>query len=75
MTQTVQETDYGFNPQELELAQSELKVALMFADYSSAAFSRGSLKHAIDAKSKAQSLCVRATARLTGVQQRFAAQR
>jgi len=74
MTLTAQELDYGFNPQELELAQDELKVALMLADYSSAAFSRGKLKRAIDAKSKAQSLCVRATARLACVQHRLAAQ-
>ena len=37
MTLTAQELDYGFNPQELELAQDELKVALMLADCSSAA--------------------------------------
>jgi hypothetical protein len=34
MTQTAQERNDGFNPQELELAQGELKVAMMFADYS-----------------------------------------
>jgi len=65
MKQTVQKPNYGFNQQELELAQGELKVALIFADYSSAAYSRGKLKHAIDARSKAKSLCMRATARLT----------
>ena len=64
MTQTAQERNYGFNRQELELAQGELEVALMFADYSSAAYSRGKLQHAIDARSKARSLCMRACARL-----------
>jgi hypothetical protein len=74
MTLPAQEVDYGFNPQELELAQDELKKALMLANYSSAAYSRGKLKHAMDAKSKAQSLCMRATARLRGGQQGLAAQ-
>jgi hypothetical protein len=68
MTQTAQEPDYGFNPQEVELAQDELKVALMFADYSSASYSRGELQHAIDARFKARFLCMRATARLTAVE-------
>ncbi|MBZ5591955.1 MAG: hypothetical protein LAP39_06945 [Acidobacteriia bacterium] len=75
MTQTAHETDYGFNPQDLELAQGELTMALVFADYSSAAYLRGNLKHAMDARSKAQTLCMRATARLTGAPQRFIAQR
>jgi len=30
MKQTVQKPNYGFNQQELELAQGELKVALIF---------------------------------------------
>jgi hypothetical protein len=68
MTQTAQEPDYGFDPQEVELAQGELKVALMFADYSSASYSRGELQHAIDARFKARSLCVRASARLTAAE-------
>jgi len=68
MTQTGQKPDYGFNSQELELAQGELKVALMFADYSSSAYSRGKLKQAIDARSKARSLCMRATARLNAAE-------
>jgi hypothetical protein len=70
MTQTAQEPDYGFNPQEVELAQGELKVALMFADYSSASYSRGELQHAIDARFKARFLSARATARLTAAEQR-----
>ncbi len=77
MTQTGQKPDYGFNSQELELAQGELKVALMFADYSSASYSRGELKHAIDARSKARSLCMRASALLnveTEKRQRHAGQ-
>jgi len=65
MKQIAQKPNYGFSQQELELAQGELKVALALANYSSAAYSRGNLKHALDARSKAQSLCMRATARLT----------
>jgi hypothetical protein len=72
MTQVVPKPDYGFNRQELELAQGELELALTFADYSSAAYSRGKLKHAMDAKSKAHTLCLRATARLTVGKQRAA---
>jgi len=68
MTQTTEKPDYGFNAQEVELAQGELKVALMFADYSTASFSRGELQHAIDARFKARSLCMRATARLTAAE-------
>jgi hypothetical protein len=65
MTQTASEVDYRFNQQELAVAQKELKLALLFTDYSSAAYSRGKLKHAADARSKAHSLCMKATARLT----------
>ena len=68
MTQTAKDRDYGFNPQEVELAQGELKVALMFADYSSASYSRGELQHALDARSKARFLSARATARLTAAE-------
>ena len=70
MTQTAQQPDCGFNPQEVELAESDLKVALMFAGYSSAYYSRGELQQAIDARSKARSLCMRATARLNPAEQR-----
>ena len=73
MTRTAQEPNVGFNRDELELAEGELKIALMFADYSSAAYSRGNLKHAIDARSKARSLSARATARLTAKRKHFAA--
>jgi hypothetical protein len=65
MRQTAAEVDYGFNQQELGVAQKELKLALLFTDYSSMAYSRGKLKHAADARSKARSLCMKATARLT----------
>jgi hypothetical protein len=68
MTPTAQEPNYGFNQQELELAQGELQAALTFADYSSVAYSRGKLQHAIDARFKARSLCMRATARLTAAE-------
>ncbi len=68
MTQTAQEPDYGFDPQAVELAQGELKVALMFADYSSASYLRGELQHAIDARFKARFLCARASARLSAAE-------
>jgi hypothetical protein len=64
MTQPSKKYCHDFDPQELEIAQNELKMALMFADYSSAAFSRGKLQHAIDARSKARFLSARAAARL-----------
>jgi len=73
MTQTAPKPDYGFNHEDLALAQDQLKVALIFADYSSAAYSRGNLKHAFDARCKAQLLCMRATARLTTEQKRLRA--
>jgi hypothetical protein len=62
MRRTAGELDYEFNQRELELAQVELKKALMLANYSS--ITQGKLKQAIDAKSKARFLCMRATARL-----------
>ena len=73
LTQRRQKPNYGFNQEDLELAQGELKGALIFADYSSAAYSRGNLKHAIDGRSKAKFLCARATARLTTEQKQFGA--
>jgi len=73
MAQTAQKPNYGFNQEDLELAQRELKAALILADYSSAAYSRGKLKHAIDARCKAKFLCMRATYRLTTEQKQFAA--
>jgi hypothetical protein len=73
MIQTARRPNDGFNQQDLALAQDELKVALIFADYSSAAYSRGKLKHAFDARCKAQLLCMRATARLTTEQKRLRA--
>ena len=48
----------------LELAESELKVALLFANLSSAAYSTGRLQHATDARCKAEHACTRAAARL-----------
>jgi hypothetical protein len=48
----------------LELAANELKVALLFANLSSAAYSTGRLQHATDARSKAQRACSRAASRL-----------
>src|SRR6266849_3227959 len=59
----------GFSPniqQEVELAKNELKLALMFAKVSSAAYSMGRLQHASDARSKAEAVRSRAVAQLTG---------
>jgi hypothetical protein len=59
----------GFSPniqQEVELAKSELKLALMFAKVSSTAYSMGRLQHASDARSKAEAVRSRAIAQLTG---------
>ena len=50
--------------EELSFAESELKVALLLADLSSAAYRVGRLRRACDARSKAESLCTRAAARL-----------
>jgi hypothetical protein len=73
MTQPLEKYRNDFDSQQLEIAQDELRVALMFADYSSAAFSRGKLQHAIDARSKARSLSARVAARLTAVHQQLTA--
>ena len=51
---------------EVELAKNELKLALMFAKVSSAAYSMGRLQHASDARSKAEAVRSRAVAQLTG---------
>ena len=59
----------GFSPniqQEVELAKTELRLALMFAKVSSAAYSTGRLQHASDARSKAEAVRSRAVAQLTG---------
>ncbi len=49
---------------ELELAKSELKAALVFAKFSSTAYSLGKLQQATDARSKANAVCARAAQRL-----------
>jgi hypothetical protein len=66
MTQQLppREVDELVYEERLELASSELKVALLFANLSSAAYSKGRLQHATDARSKAQRACNRAAARL-----------
>jgi hypothetical protein len=58
------EADPLLYEERLELAESELKVALLLANFSSAAYSRGRLQHATDARSKAEHACTRAAARL-----------
>jgi len=58
------EVDDLFPEERLELAESELKVALLFANLSSAAYSTGRLQHATDARCKAEHACTRAAARL-----------
>jgi hypothetical protein len=66
MTQQLpsREVDELVYEERLELAASELKVALLFANLSSAAYSTGRLQHATDARSKAQRACNKAVARL-----------
>jgi hypothetical protein len=66
MTQQLprREADDLFHEQRLELAESELRVALLFANLSSAAYSTGRLQHATDARSKAEHACTKAAARL-----------
>jgi hypothetical protein len=66
MTQQLpsKEVDELVYEERLELAASELKIALLFANLSSAAYSMGRLQHATDARSKAQRACNRAATRL-----------
>lgn len=66
MTQQLppKEMDELVYEERLELAASELKVALLFANLSSSAYSMGRLQHATDARSKAQQACNRAASRL-----------
>jgi hypothetical protein len=58
------EVDLLLHEERLELAKRELKVALLFADFSSAAYSTGKLQHATDARCKAEHTCTRAAGRL-----------
>jgi hypothetical protein len=66
MTQQLppKEVDVLLYEERLDLAESELKVALLFANFSSAAYSTGRLQHATDARCKAEHTCTRAAARL-----------
>ncbi|HUJ21128.1 MAG TPA: hypothetical protein VLX58_06370 [Bryobacteraceae bacterium] len=57
--------DDTVHQEQLELAESELEVALLFANLSSAAYSLGRLHHATDARTKAELACTRAAALLT----------
>ena len=50
--------------QQLELAERELKAALIFARFSSTCYSTGHLQRASDARSKAKSVCASAARRL-----------
>jgi len=50
--------------QQLELAERELKAALIFARFSSTSYSTGNLQRATDARSKAKAVCARAARRL-----------
>lgn len=59
-----EESDSEVRQQELELAQHELKAALVFAKFSSNSYSMGNLQHAIDAHSKATAYRARAARRL-----------
>lgn len=49
---------------QIELAESELKTALIFARFSSSSYSTGNLQRATDARSKATAACARAAQRL-----------
>jgi hypothetical protein len=66
MTQQLapRDADDPFYEERLELAESDLKVALLFANLSSAAYSTGRLQHATDTRCKAEHACTRAAARL-----------
>jgi hypothetical protein len=66
MTQQLppREEDAFLYEERLDLAESELKVALFFANLSSAAYSTGRLQHATDARSKAVHACTKGAARL-----------
>lgn len=59
-----EELDSESSLEELELAERELKAALIFAKFSSTAYSLGKLQHAADARSKAKAACARAAQRL-----------
>jgi hypothetical protein len=59
-----EELDSESSLEELELAERELKAALIFAKFSSTAYSLGKLQHATDARSKAKAVCARAAQRL-----------
>lgn len=50
--------------QQLELAERELKAALIFAKFSSTSYSTGNLQRATDARSKATAVCASAARRL-----------
>jgi hypothetical protein len=58
------EVDALLYEERLDLAESELKLALFFVKLSSAAYSTGRLQHATDARSKAQHACTKAAGRL-----------
>lgn len=58
------ELDAEAAQQQLELAESELKAALIFARFSSSSYSTGNLQRATDARSKAKAACARAAQRL-----------
>jgi len=49
---------------QVELAESELKAALIFAEFSSTSYSTGNLQRATDARSKAKAVCASAARRL-----------
>ena len=50
--------------QQLDLAERELKAALIFAKFSSTSYSAGNLQRATDARSKAKAVCASAERRL-----------
>ena len=48
----------------LDLAERELNVALILAEFSSQSYANGNLQHAADARSKATVVCKRAVSRM-----------
>jgi hypothetical protein len=69
MIRSASEGPLTYHLEELDFAaESELKIALMFADLSLAAYRVGRLRRACDARSKAESLCSKAAAHLNLMQ-------
>lgn len=64
MSQPAPQRTQASQREDVSFAESELKIALLFADLSMTAYRVGRLGRACDTRSKAESLCRRAAARL-----------